>query len=197
MYSFKAFNKDLTCTSGGKKFQYRLGIWNEEPEANCVQNGFHSAANPLDCLNYYRNWDEAVYYIVQLDGDIDEDGTDSKISSTRLKLLKQLTLRQFLEFSILYIADHPFLSNNSWVEPEEKQTAKKKRTQNHFSIVRGKNPRAYVTEENAYICLVQECMESKHIQAYAIVRADGKKYLTDTMYSIKDIDPYDIVKISE
>ena len=45
--AYKAFDKDLSCTSGGNRFQYRLGIWNEEDAANCSHNGFHCAENPL------------------------------------------------------------------------------------------------------------------------------------------------------
>lgn len=38
--AYKAFDKDLSCTSGGNRFQYRLGIWNEEDAANCSHNAF-------------------------------------------------------------------------------------------------------------------------------------------------------------
>ena len=45
-YAYKMFNKDLTCTKGRGRFQYTPGEWIEEPEANCVKNGFHCAKNP-------------------------------------------------------------------------------------------------------------------------------------------------------
>ena len=92
MIAYKAFDKDLSCTSGGNRYQYRLCIWNEEKEANCARNGFHCAENPLDCLSYYPYWDNAVYYMVLVDGDINEDAYCSRISTTRLKLVKQLNL---------------------------------------------------------------------------------------------------------
>ena len=114
--SFKAFRPDLTCTSGGNTFQYQLGKWNEETEANCVRNGFHSAGNPLDCMSYYPVWEEAVYYAVLCDGDMDEDGCDSKISCTKLKLLRKLDLREFLECSILYMVDYPYMKSNHKVQ---------------------------------------------------------------------------------
>ncbi len=41
--AYKGFDKDLSCTAGGNRFQYELGTWNEETEANCARNGFHCA----------------------------------------------------------------------------------------------------------------------------------------------------------
>ena len=70
---YSMFNKDLTCTLGKGKYQYKPGDWIEEPEANCVKNGFHCAKNPLDCLSYYSSWDNSQCWIVEIGGDIDED----------------------------------------------------------------------------------------------------------------------------
>lgn len=50
--AYKAFDPDLSCTSGGHRFQYETGIWNQEPAADCAKRGFHCAENPLDCLSY-------------------------------------------------------------------------------------------------------------------------------------------------
>ncbi len=43
MIAYKGFDKDLSCTACGNRFQYELGKWNEEKEANCARNGFHCA----------------------------------------------------------------------------------------------------------------------------------------------------------
>lgn len=101
--AYKGFDKDLSCTAGGNRFQYELGTWNEETEANCARNGFHCAENPLDCLSYYPDWGSALYYLVLADGDIDEDANDSRISCTRLRLVKQLELPEFIAHSLRYI----------------------------------------------------------------------------------------------
>ena len=95
-YAYKMFNKDLTCTLGKGKYQYKPGEWIEEPEANCRQNGFHCAKNPLDCLSYYPSWDNSQCWIVEIGGDIDEDSVDSKVSCTRIRLVKRLTLEEFV-----------------------------------------------------------------------------------------------------
>ena len=69
-------------------------------EANCIVNGFHCAANPLDCLSYYPDIQKSEYYIVDAGGDIDEDGDDSKISCTELNILKRLENRDFFHVGL-------------------------------------------------------------------------------------------------
>ena len=83
MIAYKGFQKDLKC----RGFQFQEYGINETEKANCRQNGFHCAENPLDCLCYYPNWKNSVYYIVDASGDLDEDGEDSKISCTQMRLL--------------------------------------------------------------------------------------------------------------
>lgn len=136
-YAYKMFNKDLTCTKGKGIFQYDPGVWYEEEEANCVRNGFHCAENPLDCLSYYPDWDRSVCYQVEIGGDVDEDARDSKISCTRIRLVRKLTLENFVLEACTYIIDHPHVQNAPCVKLEEGSTGG-----NPFVIVRGRNPKA-------------------------------------------------------
>lgn len=106
MRAYKAFKPDLICISGSNKYQYRKGIINREREANCVKNGMHCAENPLDCLSYY-SWQGNVFYLVEAGGDVDEDGTDSKISCTELTLVEELSLKRFVEEAVKYIIRYP------------------------------------------------------------------------------------------
>lgn len=92
MRAFKGFRRDLTCLG----YRFREDRVNRTSEANCCQNGFHCAENPLDCLSYYWDWKNSVYYEVDAAGDLDEDGRDSKISCTELRLVRRLTLEQLL-----------------------------------------------------------------------------------------------------
>lgn len=64
MIAYKGFQKDLKC----RGFQFQEYGINETEKANCRQNGFHCAENPLDCLCYYPNWKNSVYYIVMHQG---------------------------------------------------------------------------------------------------------------------------------
>ena len=97
MIAYKGFQKDLKC----RGFQFQEYGINETEKANCRQNGFHCAENPLDCLCYYPNWKNSVYYIVDASGDLDEDGEDSKISCTKMRLLKKIELRSLLLHELL------------------------------------------------------------------------------------------------
>ena len=171
--AYKAFDKDLSCTSGGNRFQYRLGIWNEEDAANCSHNGFHCAENPLDCLTYYSDWNSAVYYMVLVDGDIDEDAHDSKISTTRLKLVKQLNLSEFIAHSLRYMCEHPMRSDNARVSANEGEA------HNGFAVVRGKNPVAKGRKGDV-LGFVKEAAGSREVSEIGLFVVDGKEILPDT-----------------
>ena len=66
MIAYKGFSPGLMC----RGYRFKMGL-NVTAEANCVQNGFHCAANPLDCLTYYSDFARNEYYIVNAGGDID------------------------------------------------------------------------------------------------------------------------------
>lgn len=91
MIAYKGFEKNLSCR--GYQFK-RYGI-NETTEANCRQNGFHCAENPLDCLVHYPNWKKSTYFIVKAFGDLDEDDQDTKISCTKIELIEELDFQRF------------------------------------------------------------------------------------------------------
>lgn len=177
--AYKAFNKDLTCTMGRGRFQYEIGKWYEEPEANCVRNGFHCAANPLDCLNYYGDMDRSRYFRVAIDGDIDEDGTDTKISATKIKLIDELDIPTFLAHAIEYIRRHPNLRMNHRVKTE---TAKAEMGEK-FVIVRNGDPVAAASKVGQYIGLV---MDGIHVPiAVALFYCDGDEFKPGVYYDVE------------
>lgn len=109
MIAYKGFRKGLVC----RGYQFRPGL-NITDKANCVTNGFHCAENPLDCLSYYPDWDNSEYWQVEAGGDLDEDGRDSKISCTELRLVKRLNFREFaLSAAKYYIAHQSRYSERS------------------------------------------------------------------------------------
>ena len=101
MIAYKGFRPGMICID----YQFQMGL-NVTDKANCRQNGFHCAENPLDCLNYYGDIDHSEYYIVNAGGDIDEDEVDSKISCTELTVLKRLTKEELLLHGLAFMADH-------------------------------------------------------------------------------------------
>lgn len=176
--AYKAFDKDLSCTVGEKRFQYELGKWNEEPEANCAHNGFHCAENPLDCLYYYPYWEESVYYMVLADGDIDEDAGGSRISCTRMKLVKQLNLPEFIAHSLRYICEHPLrIIHNNRVQADQGEACQ------GFAVVRGKNPLAK-GKTGDVLGLLKEKTDSKEIAEAGIYVVNGTDIKPDIWYDI-------------
>lgn len=133
MKAYKGFHKDLSCLG----YKFKENAWNKTDKANCGENGFHCAENPLDCLSYYRNWRNSVYYEVEAAGDLDEDEFDSKISCTEIYLLKRLTLEQLLFEALIYMVEHPERTWNGYVKKEYAEA------HNGFAVVRGKNPNAH------------------------------------------------------
>lgn len=176
--AYKAFEPDLSCTSKGNRFQYKIGIWNQEPAADCARCGFHCAENPLDCLSYYPHWEQAVYYMVLADGDIDEDGRDSKISCTRLKLVKQLNLEEFVAHSLHYLIKHPARRRNYRIKKEHGEA------QSGFVIVQGKAPAAK-GKLGDILGLAKEEENSQEIAEVGIFTVDGENYLPDTWYDVR------------
>ncbi|MDO4803349.1 MAG: hypothetical protein Q4A32_00845 [Lachnospiraceae bacterium] len=136
--AYKMFNKDLTCTMGRGTFQYKPGVWYEEMEreANCIANGFHAAKNPLDCLSYYPNFANSQCWLVEIDGDIDEDARDSKVSAQKIRLVRRLSLPEFVCAASLYIISHPDMDYGSHVTVNRPAVANR----NHFAIAVGECP---------------------------------------------------------
>ncbi len=147
-------------------------------EANCRNNGFHCAENPLDCLTYYPDWKNSVYYVVNAAGDLNEDGTDSKISCTELTLIRKLSITDFVLESLEYMRRHPLREWNSHIS-EEKAEA----NTSEFAIARGKNP---IVRGNlgTVLGMAWEKPESSQIKAIKVIVIDGKIHKPDTWYNI-------------
>ncbi len=174
MKAYKGFDKDLKC----RGYQFKEGSIHKEPEANCVKNGFHCAEDPLDCLSYYPNWNNSVYYIVEASGDIHEDGSDSKISCTELKLLKKLTIEEFVAVSIRYIVQHPTRKWNSRVKKDEGIA------ESIFAIVRGKNPIAS-GKLGTVLGYVKEFKKGNLIESISVFVVDGINFFPGVWYDVE------------
>lgn len=171
MIAYKGLKCDLTCLG----YQFYEDRVNETEKANCAKNGFHCAENPLDCLSYYGNWRNSVYYVVKAEGDLDEDAVDSKISCTRMKLVKRLSMDELLLHALAYMARHPERRCHSCVRRETGKAS------DGFAVVRGKNPRA-MGKMGDILALAREFPDSRKIQEVALFVIDGKTYFPDISY---------------
>lgn len=180
MRAYKAFNAQLKATMGQGTFQFAPGETYEEPECKCAANGFHCAENPLCTLIYYRCMDSR-FFIVEAGGDINQDGTGSRISCTRITLLKEITRAQLAAHACLYMQKYPERDEESTYVKRDKGKCTQK---GDFIIVRGKSPMA-AGVKGTYLFLLQEYKSSRKIRGIYPVYVDGKEYCPDTWYEIK------------
>lgn len=148
MFVYKMFSPGLIC----RGYQFKEGL-NTCERATCVKEGFHAAENPLDCLSYYSNFDGSECWLCYADGDVHEDGSDTKISCTRLEILRRMSKVDFVYEAVRYILEHPKRPLSPLV------TACKKRTvatvnRNGFAIAVGESPQARAAHDGDIIALL-------------------------------------------
>lgn len=151
MYVFKMFKPGLVC----RDYQFKVGV-NECEHATCVLEGFHAAENPLDCLSYYPDFDSSECWLCYADGDIHEDGRDSKISCTRLEILRRLGKVSFVYEAGRYIIEHP-------LRPLAPCVFHNRGTSdvNGFAVVVGKDPKARAERDGDILCLIKNGEEGE------------------------------------
>ena len=170
MIAYKGMEKGMVC----RGYQLRMGL-NETPEANCHQNGFHCAANPMDCLNYYPEYRSSEYYLVCPCGDLDEDAVDSKISCTHLWVIRRLDRQEFFLHALAYMADHPQQRDGFGVQRECGEA------RNGYAVVRGKKPMAK-GKLGDILAFARETADGTKIEHLSLCEIDGKNRLPDIWY---------------
>lgn len=170
MVAYKGFNRGLIC----RGYQFVPGL-NKTEKANCREDGFHCAENPLDCLSYYPDMEASEYYIVDAGGDIDEDGCDTKISCTELTVLKRLRKEEFFLHGLAFMADHPLREWNSNVSKDRAEASR------GYAVVRGTDPAAR-GKVGDILAFAKESPMGGHIIQVALAQVDGEKIMPDTWY---------------
>ena len=87
MRAFKGFNKDLTC----RGYQYEEGKEFHTERAECCDTGFHACEYPLDCFGYYDPA-HSVFHEVELSGEMDKSGDNTKVCATDIKIGARLSI---------------------------------------------------------------------------------------------------------
>lgn len=136
MFAYKGFQRGLKC----RGYQFSMGK-NVTEAANCGQNGFHCAENPLDCLSYYGNINFSDYCLVIPGGDMDEDQVDSKISCTELTIVKKLTIQEFFLHGLAYMVDHANRRRTQPIHSIPYSVAQplERGSNNYYSIIQGEH----------------------------------------------------------
>lgn len=180
--AYKMFNSDLSCTLGNGRFCYEPGKWYEEPEANCKKNGFHAAKNPLDCLSYYHDFANSQCWAVLLDGDIDEDNIDSKISAQKIMLYKRLSLAEFVCQATHYILDHPMMDYNHNVTKGPAEA-----NNNHFAISVGEKAMAR-GKKGDVLAILKTYPGSREIESATCILVDDEETMSDVWYGASGVE---------
>ena len=90
---YKVFNPDWTCLD----FQYEVGkTYVEECTPECCNVGFHFCTKPADCFNYYAFDSKNKVAEVEALGDVDKHGDDSKCSTNKIKIVRELSWDEVL-----------------------------------------------------------------------------------------------------
>lgn len=175
MLAYKITAPGLVATMGeNRNFQLKMGL-NETPKANCRQNGFHCAENPLDCLNYYPSLIGYEVYMVSAGGDIDEDARDSKISCTELTIIRRLTIAEFVAAALLYVRKYP---NRPFHHRIRQDIAV---VENGFGIAAGKNPSVYVQKAGDVLGFIKQSGDDVEVR---VIVADGVNFKAGKRYTM-------------
>ena len=112
MKTYKGFDKDLKC----RGFQYEIGKEYETDCAKVCEAGFHACKQPIDVFRYYPPAKSRFCEVMQ-SGDISESQGDSKIASTKIKILQEIGIKEIIN------AQKEYVKNNCKIIKEEESTA--------------------------------------------------------------------------
>ena len=94
MKGFKVFNSDWTC----RDFQFEVGkTFTEDVTPVCCSRGFHFCTKAADCFNYYNFDPNNKIAEVEALGDIDTNNTDSKCSTNKIHIIREITWQEVFD----------------------------------------------------------------------------------------------------
>ena len=94
MKGFKVFNLDWTC----KGFQFEVGkTFTEDVTPVCCDRGFHFCTKAADCFKYYSFDPDNKVAEVEALGDIDTNNDDSKCSTNKIHIIREITWQEVLD----------------------------------------------------------------------------------------------------
>ena len=111
MKGFKVFNSDWTC----RDFQFEVGkTFTEDVTPVCCDRGFHFCTKAADCFKYYDfNPDNKVAEVEAL-GDIDTNNDDSKCSTNKIHIIREITWQEVLDLVNLGKACTGLCNSGDW-----------------------------------------------------------------------------------
>ena len=94
MKGYKVFNHDWTC----KGYQFEVGkTFEEDVDPKCYNRGFHFCTKLADCFSYYEFDPRNKVAEVEAVGDIDTNSSNTKCSTNKLHIVREITWHEVLE----------------------------------------------------------------------------------------------------
>ena len=94
MKGYKVFNSDWTC----RGFQYNVGqVYEMDGKPICCDRGFHFCKKASDCFQYYAFDPNNKVAEVEALGDIDTSNNDSKCSTNKIHIIREITWHEVLD----------------------------------------------------------------------------------------------------
>lgn len=98
---YKGFSRNLKC----RGYQYVVGqTYEHKGQVACCESGFHFCENPIDVLRYYEPA-SSRYCVVEGSGDMEEDVEDSIIAAERIRICKEIGLKELVDEGMKYIME--------------------------------------------------------------------------------------------
>ena len=94
MRGYKVLNPDWTC----RGFQFEVGkTFTEDVEPKCCDRGFHFCTKATDCFKYYNFDPDNKVAEVEALGDIDTNNDNSKCSTNKIHIIREITWQEVLD----------------------------------------------------------------------------------------------------
>ena len=111
MKGFKVFNSDWTC----RGFQFEVGkTFTEDVTPVCCDRGFHFCTKAADCFRYYSFDPDNKVAEVEALGDIDTNNDDSKCSTNKIHIIREITWQEVLDLVNLGKACTGLCNSGDW-----------------------------------------------------------------------------------
>lgn len=109
MTNYKGFDENLKC----RDFQYEIGKeYVNQGGAKACSHGFHACKFPMDMFSYYGPA-KSRYAEVDQSGEISEEGSDTKVASSKIKVVAEINIAGIVKASIKYIRESVTTENKA------------------------------------------------------------------------------------
>lgn len=97
LLNYKGMDANMQC----RGFQYEVGKEYETDEAVVCAAGFHACEYPLDVSSYYPPA-KSKYFGVEQSGKISKSGEDTKVASTKIKIVAEIGIAGLVKAAVEY-----------------------------------------------------------------------------------------------